>query len=53
MHCSLTVTVHFFEDENYHPVEYDFGEKIPVSISGGECTLDFSRILRGISSYYE
>ena len=38
------VTVHFFEDENYHPEQYDFTAKIPVSISEGECIIDFSRV---------
>lgn len=38
------VTVHYFEDENYHPEPYDFDAEIPVRISGGECCIDFSRV---------
>ena len=48
-----TVTVHCFEDEeNYDPVKYTFEDQIPVGISKGECTIDFSRI-RGKLLKYE
>ena len=39
-----TVTVHYFEAEDYDPEKYRFDEKIPVHISGGTCTIDFSRV---------
>ena len=48
-----TVTVHFFEEEAYHPVQYGFGDVIPVGISGGTCAIDFSRVLEKIRGYYE
>ena len=48
-----TVTVHYFDSEDYAPQTYDFSEKIPVGISGGECGIDFSRILERIRDYYD
>ena len=39
-----TVTVHFFDTEEYDPKKYDFTDTIPVGISGGACSIDFSRI---------
>lgn len=47
------VTVHFFEAEEYRPERYGFDAEIPVSISGGECKIDFSRIMKGLKGYYE
>ena len=38
------VTVHYFEEEAYDPKQYDFHDVIPVGISGGECSIDFSEI---------
>ncbi len=38
------VTVHCFEKEDYHPVQYDFSDQIPIGISNGECVIDFSRV---------
>ena len=46
------VTAHCFEEEDYDPKSYDFGAKIPVGIAGGDCQIDFSRILEKIRSYY-
>jgi len=48
-----TVTVHFFDGEEYQPQIYDFTSKIPIAISGGECEIDFSLIMEGIRRYYE
>ena len=42
------ITVHCFEREDYAPEQYDFTEKIPVGISGGECSIDFSEVLKRI-----
>jgi Uma2 family endonuclease len=39
-----TVTVHRFEDEDYTPQVYKFESQIPVGISQGKCTIDFSRV---------
>ena len=47
------VTVHRFEDEDYDPQSYDFSSSIPIGISGGTCSIDFSRILDKIRRYYE
>ena len=45
-----TVTVHFF-DEDYAPETYSFDDTIPVRISGGECSIDFSRIKEHLDSW--
>ena len=47
------VTVHRFEDEDYDPQYYSFSSSVPIGISGGACSIDFSRILDKIRSYYE
>lgn len=39
-----TVTVHCFESEDYAPQVYQFESQIPVGISHGKCTIDFSRV---------
>lgn len=46
---SKTVTVHRFDKEDCNPVTYTFQDKIPVGISDGMCTIDFSWILDQIS----
>ncbi|MBP3900054.1 MAG: Uma2 family endonuclease [Blautia sp.] len=38
------VIVHRFEEENYTPEIYTFDSVIPIGISGGECSIDFSRV---------
>ena len=50
-----TVTVHNLEakEESYDPVRYDFSARIPVGISEGRCSIDFSRILKKIQRYYD
>ena len=48
-----TVTVHDFEAEDYRPQTYDFNEVIPIAISGGQCKIDFSRVMKKIARYYE
>ena len=37
------VMVYVFEDD-YLPTQYSFDDMIPVGISGGGCSIDFSRI---------
>ena len=44
----MEVTVHYFEEEDYHPRRYSFDDQISVGISGGECRIDFSRIRKRI-----
>lgn len=41
-----TVTVHYFEEEEYTPRKYDFDSEIPIGISQGKCRIDFSRVGR-------
>ncbi len=41
----LRITVHDFESEEYDPKTYDFRSEIPVSISGGTCSIDFSVVM--------
>ena len=48
-----TVTVHFFEAEEYEPAKYDFRSQIPVGISGGKHKIDFSRILDRMKGYFD
>ncbi len=48
-----TVTVHYFEEEEYQPKTYSFDSEIPLAISQGECSIDFSRIMEGLRRYYE
>ena len=38
------VTVHYFEDEDYAPEIYGFQDVIPVRISRGICSIDFSQV---------
>lgn len=47
-----TVLVYDLEHKNYYPEKYSFEDQIPIGISGGECCIDFSRILRRIERYY-
>lgn len=39
------VTVYAFESENDYPEYYDFAATVPVHISKGSCSIDFSKIL--------
>ena len=48
-----TVTVHHFESEDYHPLQYGFDAEIPIAISDGKCSIDFSRISKRIEGYYK
>ena len=48
-----TVLVYDLEHENYYPGKYSFEDRIPILISGGECSIDFSRIMRRIERYYK
>jgi Uma2 family endonuclease len=38
-----TITAYDFQSDVY-PLHYTFNDTVPVSISGGECTIDFRRI---------
>ena len=48
-----TVLVYDLEHENYYPDKYTFEDCIPIMISGGECNIDFARIMRRIERYYK
>jgi Uma2 family endonuclease len=48
-----TVLVYDLGHENYYPEKYSFEDRIPILISGSECSIDFSRIMRGIERYYK
>jgi Uma2 family endonuclease len=48
-----TVLVYDLEHENYYPDKYTFEDRIPIKISGGECSIDFARIMRRIERYYK
>ena len=39
-----TVLVYNFQEESLYPEKYDFDSVIPIHISGGSCSIDFSRI---------
>ena len=46
-----TVTVHNFTDPDYDPKKYTFADEIPVGISDGLCSIDFSRIQEWLSRF--
>lgn len=46
------VLVYDLEHEDYYPDKYSFEDRIPILISGGECSIDFARIMRRIERYY-
>ncbi len=46
-----TVTVHFFDTDHYDPVRYSFQDQVPVQISEGKCSIDFSRIAERLARY--
>lgn len=48
-----TVLTYDLEHKDYYPEKYSFEDQIPIRISGGECRIDFSRILRRIKGYYQ
>ncbi len=39
-----TVLVYDFREDNYYPEKYDFDSVIPIHISDGTCSIDFSRV---------
>jgi Uma2 family endonuclease len=43
-----TVMVYDFRDDSYYPEIYDFDSVIPVHISNGQCSIDFSRVNRAL-----
>ena len=43
-----TVMVYYFRDDNFYPEKYDFDSVIPVHISNGQCSIDFSRVNRAL-----
>lgn len=47
------VTVHYFETDEYQSKTYDFNSEIPIEISHGECSIDFSKIMDGLKKYYD
>ena len=42
------VLVYDLEHEVFSPEKYDFESTIPIHISGGECSIDFSRVNRAL-----
>lgn len=47
------VLVYDLEHEDYYPRKYSFEDTIPIGISGGACSIDFSRVTKRIARYYE
>ena len=43
-----TVMVYDFRDGNFYPEKYDFDSVIPIHISNGQCSIDFSRVNRAL-----
>ena len=43
-----TVLVYDFRDDNFYPEKYDFDSVIPIHISDGQCSIDFSRVNRAL-----
>ena len=43
-----TVMVYDFRDNNFYPEKYDFDSVIPIHISDGQCSIDFSRVNRAL-----
>jgi len=43
-----TVMVYDFRNDNFYPEIYDFDAVIPIHISGGQCSIDFSRVNRAL-----
>jgi Uma2 family endonuclease len=43
-----TVMVYDFRDDSYYPEIYDFDSVIPIHISNGQCSIDFSRVNRAL-----
>ena len=43
-----TVLVYYFQDDNFYPEKYDFDSVIPIHISEGQCSIDFSRVNRAL-----
>jgi len=43
-----TVLVYDFREGNFYPEKYDFDSVIPIHISDGACSIDFSRVNRAL-----
>ena len=43
-----TVLVYDFREDNFYPEKYDFNSVIPIHISDGQCSIDFSRVNRAL-----
>ena len=43
-----TVLVYDFREDNFYPEKYDFDSVIPIHISDGQCSIDFSRVNRAL-----
>ena len=43
-----TILVYDFREDNFYPEKYDFNSVIPIHISDGACSIDFSRVNRAL-----
>ena len=43
-----TVLVYDFREGNFYPEKHDFDSVIPIHISDGACSIDFSRVNRAL-----
>ena len=43
-----TILVYDFREDNFYPEKYDFDSVIPIHISDGQCSIDFSRVNRAL-----
>ena len=43
-----TVLVYDFQSDTFYPEKYDFDSVIPIHISDGQCSIDFSRVNRAL-----
>ena len=43
-----TILVYDFREDNFYPEKYDFNSVIPIHISDGQCSIDFSRVNRAL-----
>ncbi len=43
------ILVYDFSDENLHPENYSFTDKIPIHISEGQCFIDFEKIKKALT----
>ena len=43
-----TILVYDFREDSFYPEKYDFDSVIPIHISDGQCSIDFSRVNRAL-----